>query len=124
MVIGSSWTNPPKEWKVTKSLKNTLSKLKAVQTLKIFVELDPSHPVFARYRKSLDFYTDFCGDLLKDILTVMPQLKFVELDGNPSVQLKGPLISRLRQEAEEQHKVIKWGKERNWAHDSLAYVVG
>lgn len=95
-----------------------------MQTLRIFIELDPSHPVFARYRISLNFYTDFCGDLMNDILAAMPQLKFIELDGNSSVQKNGPLVTRLYTEAEAKGKIVKWGRERNWAHDWIVFVTG
>lgn len=101
-----------------------LDGLEAVQTLRIFIELDPSHPVFARYRVSLGFYTDFCGGLLKAILSAMPRLQFVELDGNPSVQKSGPLVRRLRRVAMEEGREIKWGKERGWAHDVVVFENG
>jgi len=116
MVVGSSWTAPPKTWRVTRSLAKCLKKMEAVQTLKIFVEVDPSEPMFAKYRISYDFYTNFCGNLLRDILNVMPQLRFVELDGNPAVEVHGPLVSRLRAEAEGKGKLIHWGTEGQWAH--------
>lgn len=124
LTLGSSWTKPPKDWKVTNALARCLRGLKSVQTLRIFIELDPSHPVFARYRISLDFYTNFCGDLLSDILGAMPQLKFIELDGNPSVQKNGPLVTKLYAEAQSKGTVVKWGRERNWAHDVIVFVGG
>lgn len=100
MVLGSSWTNPPKTWRVSKLLAKRLGRLSAVQTLKIFVELDPSLPMFAKYRVSLDFYTDFCGNLLREVLATMPHLEALELDGNPGVDAAGPLVSRLLAEVE------------------------
>jgi len=114
MVVGSSWTAPPKTWKVTRSLAKCLRKLEAVQALRVFVELDPSHPMFAKYRISFDFYTNFCGNLLRDVLAAMPQLQFVELDGNPGVAVNGPLVSRLRAEAEAQGQSVRWAKEGVW----------
>ena len=124
LTLGSSWTKPPKDWKVGRALAKCLAGLDAVQTLRIFIELDPSHPVFARYRISLNFYTDFCGELLSDILGAMPQLQFIELDGNPSVQKDGPLVTRLHEEADARGKTVKWGRERNWAHDVIIFVGG
>lgn len=118
MTVGPSWTAPPKSWKVTKPLARYLTKLTGVQTLRVFVEFDPSHPAFAKYRVSYSFYTDFCGELLGDVLEVMPQLKYVELDGNPGVDVNGPLVSRLKEEAEGQEKEVRWGKEAGWAHQS------
>jgi len=116
MTVGSSWTAPPKSWRVSKGLARVLSKLKSIQTLRVFVQLDPSHPAFAKYRISLEFYTNFCGNLIKEVMSAMPQLKFVELDGNPGIEVNGPLVSRLRLEAEGQGKAIKYGKQSEWAH--------
>ncbi|KAK5939296.1 hypothetical protein PMZ80_008600 [Knufia obscura] len=116
MTIGPSWTDPPKHWKVTPRLAKCLKRLTAVQTLRIFVEFDPSHPVFEKYRKSYSFYTDFSGELLGDVLDAMPQLQYVELDGNPGVDVNGPLVTRLRREAAEQEKEIRWGRQAGWAH--------
>ncbi|OAL40589.1 hypothetical protein AYO20_00325 [Fonsecaea nubica] len=100
MVVGSSWTSPPKTWRVGKLLAKRLSKLSAVHTLKVFVELDPSLPMFEKYRVSLDFYTDFCGDLLRDVLACMPHVSHVEMSGNPGIDTTGPLVSRLLKEVE------------------------
>jgi len=119
MILGPSWTDPPKHWKVTPRLARCLKRLTAVQTLRVFVEFDPSHPAFEKYRKSYSFYTDFCGDLLGEVLEAMPQLRYVELDGNPGVNVDGPLVSRLRQEAEEEEKEVRWGKQADWAHKHM-----
>jgi hypothetical protein len=89
--------------------------LSQVRCLRVFVEVDPSHPVFARFRVSHGFYTDFAGNLLKDVLGAMPQIEFVQLDGNPSVQMEGPLVSRLKTEVEGKERQVKWGKERGWS---------
>lgn len=119
MVVGSSWTDPPESWRMTKPLARCLSSLGAARTLEIFVEADPSNSIFAKYRVSETFYTEFCGSLLKDVLDEMPQLKTVELDGLSFVQRDGPLVSRLREEAERQGKLIKWGK-RNFGASTRA----
>ena len=116
MILGPSWTDPPKHWKVTPRLAKCLKRLTTLQTLRVFVEFDPSHPAFEKYRRSYSFYTDFCGDLLREVLKAMPQLQYVELDGNSGVDVNGPLVSRLRNEAEDEGKEIKWGKEADWAH--------
>lgn len=116
MIVGPSWKDPPKSWKVTKGMVRAFQRLTSVQTLRVFIECDPTHPTFARYRRSYNFYTDFCGDLLGDVLDAMPQLQQVEFDGNPSVDVNGPLVSRLREEAKDQEKEIKWGKQANWAY--------
>lgn len=89
----------------------TLGQLSQVSCLKVFVEVDPSHPVFERFRKSPSFYTDFAGNLLKDVLVALPQAKFVQVDGYPSVQMDGPLVSRLVIEIKAQGRILKWGEE-------------
>jgi len=109
MVVGSSWTSPPKTWRVSKLLAKRLSRLAAVQTLKIFVELDPSLPMFEKYRISPEFYTDFCGDLLRDVLVCMPQMTDIEMNGNPGVEIDGPLVSRLLKEAQARGKIVTLG---------------
>jgi len=112
MVVGSSWTSPPKTWRVSKLLAKRLKTLSAVQTLKIFVELDPSLPMFEKYRVSFDFYTDFCGNLFHDVLETMPHLTAIELDGNPGVDTNGPLVSRLLAEAQGEGKTCSMGPTR------------
>lgn len=116
MTVGESWTKVPKEWKVTPKLTRCLKKANQVQTLRVFVGLDPSVPYFAKYRISDTFYTDFCGDLLGDVLEVMPQLRYVELDGETYVDVNGPLVSRLRQEALDAEKEVKYGRYAGWVH--------
>lgn len=91
-------------------MKRYLGGMESVQTLRVFVEIDPSHPVFAKFRISHGFYTEFSGSLLKDILLAMPRLEVVQIDGRPSVQIDGPLVSRLRQEVEAQGRIIRWGE--------------
>jgi hypothetical protein len=86
-----------------------LGSMASVQTLMVFVEVDPSHPVFAKFRISHGFYTEFCGGLLRDVLKAMPRLKVVQIAGRPSVQMDGPLVSRLQREVEAQGRILKWG---------------
>jgi hypothetical protein len=86
-----------------------LGSMASVHTLMVFVEVDPSHPVFAKFRISHGFYTEFCGGLLRDVLKAMPRLKVVQIAGRPSVQMDGPLVSRLRREVEAQGRILKWG---------------
>ncbi|EXJ92037.1 hypothetical protein A1O3_00587 [Capronia epimyces CBS 606.96] len=115
MVVGSSWTSPPKTWRVSKLLARRLGRLSAVQTLKVFVELDPSLPMFEKYRVSYDFYTDFCGDLLSEVLAAMPHLTALEMDGNPGIDSTGPLVSRLLAEAENKGKMCTLGPTKTLA---------
>jgi len=92
-----------------------LGSMTSVQTLMVFVEVDPSHPIFAKFRISHGFYTEFCGGLLRDVLKAMPRLKVVQIAGRPSVQMDGPLVSRLRREVEAQGRILKWGDMKRTA---------
>jgi len=115
VTLGSSWTSPPKSWRVSKLLARRLSRLSVVQTLKVFVELDPSLPMFEKYRVSYDFYTDFCGELLRDVLVCMPQVTHVEMNGNPGVEATGPLATRLLREVEQKGIVCTIGPTKTLA---------
>lgn len=100
IVLGPSWNSPPETWRVSKLLARRLRMLSALKTLRIFVELDPTIPELERYRISYDFYTNFCGNLIRDVLATMPHLKLIELDGNPGIDTAGPLVTRLLIEGE------------------------
>lgn len=113
LILGSSWTAPPKSWRVNDSL--GLQDMVRVRTLKVFVQCDPSHPVFDGFRKSRDFYTWYAGNLLREILQRLPGLVQVEFDGWPSVQKHGPLMSRLLLEVRTAGKKVLWGPERGWS---------
>ena len=93
--------------------------MKHVKTLKIFVEMDPSEPMFAKYRISKVFYTNFTGNLLGEVLACLPMCKVIEMDGNPSVRVSGELVSRLRQEIERKGKEVVWGPEAGWEEKLL-----
>ena len=112
LILGSSWTAPPKSWKVTKHL--GLTEMTGVRTLKIFIQCDPSHPVFEGFRVSSDFYTGFAGGLVQKILEQLPNLVQVEFDAWPSVQKSGPLMRRLLSEVRASNVNIHWGPERGW----------
>ncbi|KAL9617057.1 MAG: hypothetical protein Q9160_008130 [Pyrenula sp. 1 TL-2023] len=113
LLLGSDWQKPPASWKVMPSL--GLNDLEALRTLRVFVSFDPSHPFYKNYRVSYDFYTDFCGDLLGRILDGIPKsLESVKLDAYPSVQLNGPLMSRLVREIMRRNLDVRWGPERGW----------
>lgn len=112
LILGSSWTAPPKSWKVTKHL--GLTEMTGVRTLKIFIQCDPSHPVFEGFRVSSDFYTGFAGGLVQKILEQLPNLEQVEFDAWPSVQKSGPLMRRLLSEVRATNVNIHWGPERGW----------
>ena len=91
--LGPGWSNPPRSWQVDDGL--GLEEMEAVRTVKVFVECDPSHDMFDGFRIDRDFFTGFSGGLLQDVLQRLPSLKWVELDGWPSVKREGPLVKRL-----------------------------
>jgi hypothetical protein len=113
LIVGSSWTAPPKSWVINKSL--GLHDMHLARTLKVFVQCDPSHPVFEGFRISKEFYTNYCGHLLHDILERLPGLVQVEFDAWPSVEKNGPLMSRLLAETRDAKKKILWGPDRGWS---------
>ncbi|KAJ5327119.1 hypothetical protein N7541_010067 [Penicillium brevicompactum] len=113
LIVGSSWTAPPKTWVINQGL--GLQDMHLARTLKVFVQCDPSHPVFEGFRISKDFYTNFCGNLLHQILERLPGLVQVEFDGWPSVDKNGPLMSRLLAETRGAQKKVLWGPERGWS---------
>ena len=91
--LGPGWSNPPRSWRVDDRL--GLEEMEAVRTVKVFVECDPSHEIFDGFRIDRDFFTDFSGSLLKDVLQRLPSVTQVELDGWPSVKREGPLVRGL-----------------------------
>ncbi|KKK15888.1 hypothetical protein P175DRAFT_0554303 [Aspergillus ochraceoroseus IBT 24754] len=112
LILGSSWTAPPSSWKVNRGL--GLEEMTRIRLLKVFIECDPSHPVFEGFRISEDFYSGFAGRLLQQILERLPSLTYVEFDGFPSVSKTGALMKRLLQEARAAGKTIVWGPQRGW----------
>ncbi|KAJ5163295.1 uncharacterized protein N7500_005125 [Penicillium coprophilum] len=112
LIVGSSWTAPPKSWIVNQGL--GLHDMELVRTLKVFVQCDPSQPAFEGFRKSKDYYTDFCGKLLHQILERLPGLVQVEFDAWPSVEKNGPLMTRLLTETRDAQKKVLWGPDRGW----------
>jgi hypothetical protein len=109
--IGNSWSSPPKSWRVSKLLARALPKFTSLTTLRVFVEVDPSEPFFEKYRISKSFYTDFAGDLLRDVLAVLTQVTTVEVGGNEGVKVRGPLVSRVVEVARECERDVKWSEE-------------
>lgn len=121
LILGSSWTKPPPSWTVTKSL--GLKDMTHLHTLKVFIEVDPSHPVFRGFRLSKGYYTHFAGELLQQVLNGLPGLAEVEFDGNPSVQKNGDLMRRLLREARLANKKIRWGPQRGWTNYDFEEII-
>ncbi|KAI4181619.1 MAG: hypothetical protein L6R41_006517 [Letrouitia leprolyta] len=115
--FGPGWSDPPKPWYVSDRL--GLEDCSSVRTLRVFVEVDPSSPIFKGFRLNRDFFTNFSGTLLSDVIERLPVLETVEFDGYPSVDRHGALMTRLLEEARRAKKRIAWGSEREWG-DSMA----
>ncbi|RMZ76493.1 hypothetical protein DV738_g4951, partial [Chaetothyriales sp. CBS 135597] len=114
LIVGSSWTDPPSSWRVGKAMTRCLSRMKLVHILKIFIEVDPSVPMFAGFRRSETFYTDWCGCLVRDVLKVLTlSCEVVEVDGNPGLDPHGQLSTRIVSEVEASGRKVRWGLE--WA---------
>lgn len=115
--LGPGWSDPPKPWYVSDRL--GLEDCIAVRTLRVFVEVDPSSPVFKGFRLNRDFFTNFSGTLLEQVMERLPVLATVEFDAYPSVDRHGALMTRLLDETKKARKRIAWGPQRDWG-DSLA----
>ncbi|KAJ5628968.1 hypothetical protein N7490_011196 [Penicillium lividum] len=121
LILGNSWTAPPKSWAVDNAM--GLEEMSLLHTLRVFVECDPSQPHFEGFRVSKEYYTEFSGRLLKEILERLPALKCVEFDAYTSVKRDGSLMSRLMKEVRAANKKITWGPERGWTDDDeIGYV--
>ncbi|KAJ5750378.1 hypothetical protein N7533_007406 [Penicillium manginii] len=120
LILGNSWTAPPRSWVVNQGL--GLHDMALTRTLKIFIECDPSQPVFEGFRISKEYYTEFAGNLMRQILERLPALVQVEFDGYPSVRKTGDLMVRLLDEAQMANKKVLWGPERGWTDTADNYV--
>ncbi|KAF2168503.1 hypothetical protein M409DRAFT_53168 [Zasmidium cellare ATCC 36951] len=113
LVFGPGWTKPPR----CQNIKPDLGLLDCtnLRTLKIFVTIDPSEPVFNGFRgegATEDTYKWFCVDLLRGILEQVPSLETIEIDANTSVKKHGPLLSALRRTVEAGKKRLIWGPRK------------
>ena len=109
--LGPGWTCPPASWRVNSAL--GLENMVAVRSLKVFVEIDPSHDFFRGFRVGKDFYTRFSTELLEQIIKRLPALERVEFDGWPSVMREGPLMRSLVDVARVSGKtVIELGAQK------------
>lgn len=80
----------------------------SVRELILFIECDPAHEVFNGFRRGNDFYTLFCVDLLRKILSGLPFVDTIHFDAWPSVSRDGQLVSKLALEAKTAGKRITW----------------
>lgn len=119
LILGNSWTAPPRTWTVNQGL--GLHDMVLTRTLKVFLECDPSQPIFEGFRVSKEYYTDFAGRLMRQVLERLPGLVQVEFDAYPSVHKNGSLMTRLLQETRDFDKKVLWGPERGWVDDEDDY---
>ncbi|KAJ5174879.1 uncharacterized protein N7482_000756 [Penicillium canariense] len=119
LILGNSWTAPPRTWTVNQGL--GLHDMTLTRTLKVFIECDPSQPIFEGFRISKEYYTEFAGRLMRQVLERLPGLVQVEFDAYPSVHKNGSLMSRLLQETRDAQKKVLWGPERGWVDDEDDY---
>jgi len=108
--LGPFWTKPPGCWNVNDAL--GLKDAIAVRVLKVFVEIDPSHPIFHGFRSGKNFYTNFSGALLRQVISTLPGLEEIRFDKYPSVSYEGQLMTRLMDEARIGKKKITITREK------------
>jgi hypothetical protein len=110
--LGPGWTRPPQSWRVNKQL--GLKDLTSLKRLEVYIEIDPSSSVFKGFRTSKAFYTDFAGNLMKEVLVALPVLEEVQFDGYSGAALEDPLLARVIAETKIAGKEISFGK--SWSH--------
>lgn len=117
--LGPGWADPPPCWTLATTPARDRSGLPdcaRLRRLRIFVEVDPSHPVFEGWRIDETFYTIFSSELLRRALMLLPESAdpVVELDAWPSVQRDGPLVRALLKVARGEGNRIEFGPMRGW----------
>lgn len=110
--LGPNWSQPPRGWLVNDAL--GLSECISVRKLDVFVECDPSDPIFKGFRRSEGFYQTFSRRLMAEVVESLPAVKAIQFDGYPSVKKKGPMIQELVEEARKLDQAVCWGPVRGW----------
>lgn len=113
--LGPGWNNPPPGWVVNEAL--GLADCKEVRVLKVFVECDPSDPIYKGWRMGEGLYEGFCARLLSSVLEEVPTIKVVEFDGYPGVRRKGDMMLGLGEVVNRYTKIVGWGPERGWSKE-------
>jgi hypothetical protein len=110
--FGPGWNKPPAGWVVNEKLglKDTVN----VRTLRVFVEVDPSHSIFTGFRKADGFYENFSQKLLADVLRETPTIVETHFDAWPSIKRSGDMLRGLLEIANDYQKIISWGPEGEW----------
>ncbi|CAN8101510.1 unnamed protein product [Discula destructiva] len=110
--LGPGWSKPFRSWQVNDQL--GLADCVNVQSLHVYMEIDPSQSIFAGHRKFPGFYEKFCQELLDEILKGIPSVKKVQFDAHPSVLKKGDMARGLLEIAMARQLTICWGPCRGW----------
>lgn len=114
--LGPGWNDPPRGWVVNDAL--GLNDCTSVRVLKIFVECDPSDPIFKGFRKSEGFYEEFSANLLDKVMKRVPSIKIVDFDAYTSVKRSGDMMAGLEKVvAKYEGKVVNWGSDR-WEEEN------
>ena len=92
-LLGPNWNRPPPSWRVNEAL--GLEDMVNMRVLKVHAQIDPSLDIFKGFRIDKDFYTDFAGRLLGDVLEILPNVQEVWISGEESVRRDGEFIGRL-----------------------------
>ena len=130
--VGPGWSTPPKGWDLgdaapapgdtsEKEKKETrltpaalaLQNLISLSYLTVFVECDPSDPIFKGFRISENFYTGFCCRLLSRIFELVPlegKKVGVDIGMNPGVRVEGRLVQGLVGVLRKYQERVKWVK--------------
>ncbi|KAH7001099.1 hypothetical protein EDB80DRAFT_84756 [Ilyonectria destructans] len=113
--LGPGWSAPPRGWVINPAL--GLQDCTDVEVLKVFVQCDPSDPVYTGFRQPDGFYERFCRELLTDILEELPSVQIVEFDGFTGVRKCGGMMTTLIDAAIKSQRLIGWGPKRGWTDD-------
>ncbi|KAI9744387.1 MAG: hypothetical protein M1818_001916 [Claussenomyces sp. TS43310] len=118
--LGPGFAAPPRGWVINEGL--GLADCVNVRVVRCFVQVDPSLPLFAGYRKGDDgFYERFSQDLLERLLQAVPSVVEVQFDAYPGVERLGPMMAGLLSVAKQHGKLISWGPERGWGEEADAH---
>ena len=70
--------------------------------------------MFEKYRISENFYTDFAGTLMTDVLRALPQVEYVDVGAYNFVDPWGPLVTRVLHAIKSGGRRLTWNEENGW----------